>query len=554
MDVPAEPSSAPPRRSSRRQRRRLAASAGLLGVSATLLFAAFWLLDYYLTSPNPSRPGPLTLLAALDEETLANALGSLAQVIVAVLAIAITVVSIVVQLASTRYTSRIADMFFHDPTNLVLLGFFVGACIDAVWVSLAVSRTFVPRATVVMTLAMVTGSLLLLVPYFAHVFDFLDPEKVIVRIGEQALRGPFPRRPHRPGLDLGERQGQIIASFEHLADVAVNAVAQKDKVIASDAVAALRDVLVRYQNGKQALAASWFALGPRIRQDPDFIALAAESISDLEAQRAWLEWKGLRHFRAVFSEALKHLHEMAHVVAIETRYVGESALAAGDRAVGALTVKFFNTYLRTALNARDVRACYNVLHQYRQLAERLMSRGHDDEVAAIGRHFKYYGLIAHALDLGFVTETVAYDLCALCELAFERRAGCHSELLRTLLEVDQDADTASQRDGERRGPDETDRVRNDKTLRGVRKAQVKLATFYLLRGAEAEARIIYQDMQHERPARLASIRSELLAITAKDFWEVTDRGVNFDFLDDERKSKLGEFFGWFSAAEGAVLR
>jgi hypothetical protein len=453
-----------------------------------------------------------------------------------VLAIAITVVSIVVQLAATRYTSRIADMFFRDPTNLALLGFFVVACIDAVWVSLAVSRSFVPRVTVLVTLAMVTGSLLLLVPYFAHVFDFLDPEKVIVRIGEQALQAPFSRRRR----EVGVGQAQITASLEHLADVAVNAVAQKDRVIASRAVEALREVMVKYLAGKPDLPPGWFTLGPRVRRDPDFMALAADSVGELEGERAWLEWKGLRHLRTVFAESLEHLPEMAHVVAIETRYVGESALAAHDRPVAAVTVKFFNTYLRTALNARDIRASYNVLHQYRQLTERLIVEGSDEEVTAIGRHFRYYAQTAHGLGLGFVTETVAYDLCALCEQAFTARAPCHAELLRTFLDVDKEPEGTADPDDE-------------KTLRGVRKAQVKLATFYLLRGAEAEARIIHRDMQHERPARLASIRAELLGITAKDFWEVTDRGVNFDYLDEARKGKLGQFFGWFSGPAAADL-
>ena len=32
-----------------------------------------------------------------------------------------------------------------------------------------------------------------------------------------------------------------------------------------------------------------------------------------------------------------------------------------------------NTYLRAALNARDVRTAYNVLNQYRQLAEALLA-------------------------------------------------------------------------------------------------------------------------------------------------------------------------------------
>jgi hypothetical protein len=420
-------------------------------------------------------------------------------------------------------------MFFRDPTNLALLGFFVVVCIDAVWVSLAVSRGFVPRATVVMTLALVTGSLLLLVPYFAHVFDFLDPEKVIRRIGEQALAGAFGRRAR---ADVAGGQALATGSLEQLADVAVNAVARKDRVIASNATGAVRDVMVQYLQRKALLAAAWFSLGPRIRNDPDFIALAPDSVSNLEAERAWLEWKGLRHFRTVFAESLEHLPEMAHVVAIDTRFVGETAVAVGDRAVGAITVKFFNSYLRIALNGRDVRASYNVLHQYRQLAERLLAEGLDAAVAEIGRHFRYYGQTAHSMGLGFVTETAAYDLSALCERAFERKASCHHDLLATFLEVDKEAETSA----------------DEKTLRGVRKAQIKLAAFYLLRGAEREARTIFQDMRHERPARLASIRAELLSITEKDFWEVTDRGVNFDDLDDARKAKLDQFFDWFAAS------
>jgi hypothetical protein len=523
--VTAKPPAPSPRR-----RQRLVVGAFLLGAFAAALFAVFWLLDYYLVSPQPSREGPISLLLSLDNETLQNELGSLAQVIVAVLAIAITVVSIVVQLAATRYTSRIADMFFRDRTNLAIMGFFVVACIDAVWLSLAVSRTYVPKATVVMTLFMVTGSLLVLVPYFAHVFDFLDPEKVILRIGQQVLDTAFGRGSSAQ-VDLAARQAASASSLEHLAGVAVNAVSQKDKVIGSQALAAMRDVLVRYLTAKSALPAGWFTLGTRIRDDPDFIALTPESVHDLEQQHTWMEWKGLRYFREVFSETLEHLPELAHVVAIETRYVGESALAASDRAVTAVAVKFFNTYLRISLNARDVRATYNVLHQYRQFAERLMADGLNDQVAEIGHYFRYYGQTAHAQDLGFVTETAAYDLSTLCERAYERKASCHDDLLRTFLEVDKEAETSSE----------------ERTLRGVRKAQVKLAAYYLLRGAESQARIIFRDMVHELPARLASIRSELLGISAKEFWEVTDRGTNFDYLDDARKATLDRFFDWFAS-------
>ena len=94
-------------------------------------------------------------------------------------------------------------------------------------------------------------------------------------------------------------------------------------------------------------------------------------------------------------------------------------------------------------------------------------------------------------------------------------------------------------------------------LRGVRKAQVKLATFYLSSGAEPYARQIAADMKDEPASRLTSIRDELLGVTTPDFWEVIDRGTNFDYLDEGRRGKLDEFFSWFpslkTAPPGAAL-
>jgi hypothetical protein len=36
-------------------------------------------------------------------------------------------------------------------------------------------------------------------------------------------------------------------------------------------------------------------------------------------------------------------------------------------------------------------------------------------------------------------------------------------------------------------------------------------------------------------------------VTSKQFWEVADRGTNFDYIDDARKAKLREFFSQFTA-------
>jgi hypothetical protein len=513
-----------------RWRPRFPAGIGILLGLSCVIFAGFWLLDaayFGRRTPATAHLSAWRLLVDLDPETLQNALGSLAQVVVAVLGIAITVVSIVVQLAATRYTPRIAEMFFRDKKNLAIMGFFVVACINAVWISIVVTSGFVPRATVAMTTVVVTASLLLLVPYFAYVFAFLDPEKVIARIGHQVLDAVLARgsaRRDRNDLDL--RQASCVAGLEHLSDIAVNTVAQKDKIIATGAVTALREFAVKYLKEKGGLPAEWFVLGARIHGNPDFIALAPDAARAIEQKKVWVEWKVLHQFRSVFSEALDHLPELAHVVAIETRYIGEEALRHGDREVLVLAIRYFNTFLRGGLNQSDVRACYNIFHQFRLLAEHMMHKGHNDLVLEIGRCIAYYGQTAHKADLGFVTETAAHDLAVLCERAFVHDIACHNTLLDIFLEVDKEAENHIQ----------------EQTLRGVRKAQVRLATFYMTKNALPLADRIAADMRGEKPERMASIRAELGAVNEREFWEVTDRGVNFDYLDPSRKEKLDEFF------------
>jgi hypothetical protein len=115
----------------------------------------------------------------------------------------------------------------------------------------------------------------------------------------------------------------------------------------------------------------------------------------------------------------------------------------------------------------------------------------------------------------------------LCERAFVNDVACHDTLLDIFLEVDKEAETHAQ----------------EQTLRGVRKAQVKLATFYYDQECHGPRRPhLCRHAQGEKPERMASIRAELGAVNEREFWEVTDRGVNFDFLDPSRKEKLDEFF------------
>src|SRR5262249_36526799 len=188
-------------------------------------------------------------------------------------------------------------------------------------------------------------------------------------------------------------------------DVAVNAVSNKDKVIASRAVDGLKDLVVRYLPEKARGRPAWFKLSLIVRENPDFVSMAPTILEDIETDRTWIEWKVLRQYQSIFTEALGGARDLAHQVVINTRYIGGTALEVGDDHVIDLFTKFMNTFLRNTLNAPDVRPPYNVLNHYRLFVTLLLIAGRADLAVALAGHLRYYAQIAHGMELGFVTET-----------------------------------------------------------------------------------------------------------------------------------------------------
>jgi len=247
----------------------------------------------------------------------------------------------------------------------------------------------------------------------------------------------------------------------------------------------------------------------------------------LENDKTWLEWKALRQYLGIYAEAQGDMPDINYLIAIDTRYVAEAALARGDKKVLELAFRFMNSYLRAALNARAVRTAYNVMNQYRLLVETMIRNAADDVAVDGVRHMIYYGRTSYDMQLGFVTETVAYDVSALCEYAHSQGRDLDVKMLEMFLELDQPLRVKKQESG----------------LQGVRKAQIKLACYYLAVGAEDRARQIAADMVGEDRERLKSIREQLTKVETKEFWEIIDRGRNFEYMPPKQKEQMDRFFG-----------
>jgi signal transduction histidine kinase len=502
----------------------------ILASIALVVFMAFYALDHYVTGGGgvgDSTPdGVLHHYVSFDPDKITDAVSALAAMIAAVLGIVITVVSIIVQLSADRYTG-VAQMFLRDRTNIMVMAYYVIACVSAVWLSMSLQEDFAPRALALLIMAATTFGLVLMLPYFAYVFWFLEPANIIARIRHQAVRA-LRTAAHASPKECADLQSITLSAMEELTDITSNSISGKDKIIASRAVDALKDYCLDYLEIKHKVDGAWFTIHDSIRKNPDFVAMDPESLVDLEKRRTWFEWKILRQFLGIYNEALMSMRDINYLIAIDTRYIGEVAGDMKDHQLVALVFRYMNSYMRATLNARDVRTAYNVLNQYRLLVETMLRQGHGGFALEGVKHMNYYGQVSYDMNLTFVTETVAHDVSTLCQIAHKAGAEQQDDMLAQFLELDQPLQVKSQ----------------EKGLLGVRKAQVKLAAYYLTVGEEEKARLIARDMKDEPAQRLWVIRDQLARVTSKDFWEIIDRGRNFEYMPPSQRARMRDFFEW----------
>ncbi|MFO0618298.1 MAG: DUF2254 family protein [Polyangiaceae bacterium] len=500
---------------------------GALAFIAIAIVATLYAIDVHWTGGPADKTGRTYQFFFFDDKTITDAVSGLGAMVAGVLGLVVSVVSIIVQLSAERYTG-VTAMFLKDRTNISVMAFYVIACVCGVWVSLSVRESFVPRLTVTFMLCTVMLALVLMAPYFAYVFRFLEPSRIVHRIQSEASRTAA--RGARAGGEASEAaQAVTLGAMEELTDITSNSISGKDKIIASNAVDALKDLALRYIALKKDVQPEWFAIGAAIRDNPDFVAMDPESLDDLEKLRTWFEWKIMRQYLGIYNEALGQMRDIAYLIAIDTRYIGEAAADKKDKAVVALVFRYMNSYIRATLNAKDVRTAYNVFNQYRKLVEAMLKKGMADEAVTAVGYMRYYAHVSYDLKLSFVTETIAYDVSSICQLANELGVPEEEQILKAFLDLDRPTFERAQ----------------ENALKGVRKAQVKLASYYMSKKSAERARLIRDDMMHEPRERLRAIRDELVRVESKDFWEINDRGRNFEFMPEPQRSAMIEFFKGF---------
>ncbi len=482
------------------------------------------------------KSGMNVFSALYNEEVgnLTNTLGGLGELVSSVLGIEITVLAIIVQLAANKYSSKVMELFIEDRVNFIVISIYVVTAINTVLVSNTISNQSVPYFSITFCLALIVTSLLIVIPHFNYVFNFLRPNNFLGYVKDKVLKNIKNLSEGKKKYSYAVKE-DISESVNFIGDIALNSVIQGDRATTLQCLAILREITVKYLGYKKDLPANWFKMSGLEYFDPDFSSYSRFVMTVIENKKIFLERKVFRLFEMLFSYARVNLRDVASGVLLNSELIASGAVKAEDKGALYCVFQYFNSYLRISIREKDPRSAFNTLEHYRILAEELLDED-PYEVENISYYFKYYGQEANKNQVLFIIETAAHDLCVINELAYEKKVPNIKSLLQMFLTVDEPLEEGGEKNISQK----------ESSLIGVRIAQAKLAGFYLLKGDIELARVIFEDMKIEPYSRIAKIQEIIFNTKEEEFWEITPRGINFNYVAPERREALQEFFSWFA--------
>lgn len=474
--------------------------AAILGITAAAVLA------------DALRMGvPLARLGAFDANEARNLINAFSRAGNQLVAVVFTTVSIAVPLTANMYSLKFLEFFLKDRVNSGMLLLAATVALNTILVQYATKDDFVPMLALNAHFALLSLAFILLFPYLYYLFRFLHPNTLLERLASECT--------HHLGLATGRRNAlaehrrHVSESFEHIANIAVRSVDRLDRNTAIESVHVLEDLAARYRAHKPRLPAEWFEAEKDL-----FLSFSSAAVDEANASRSWVEMKILSQLRQMLGSALTRMHDVTSAVAKALRRFGLAAGVRSDPRLRELTVEYFNTFIRRAMNTRDVRSVFILFDQYRILAEELLT---DDPelVLEIAYYFAYYGQIARDMQLAFVVDAAAHDLGALVRHAWEAQSPIAERLLESFLRYDGAGSL------------------------GVAKAQAILGSYFVMTDRAPAAAQVRERLRLLESARLDRLTTELMAVRRAKYWEVNERRMNMEYVPDVQRERLREFLG-----------
>src|SRR6266566_2469488 len=260
----------------------------------------------------------------------------------------------------------------------------------------------------------------------------------------------------------------------------------------------------------------WFQVGhPELPGDSDQI------VAEVNRAHTWVEYTVFSSFVHLVGLTPAHRKEAVHAIAVATRDIGLAAIDRGDPEVAELTVRFFNTYLRAALNQSAPTFASTTMNEYRRFAIGALEWRPDISVEAAshvlryGRHFDEAGMPA-------IFGAAAEDVADLAIEAWSRDTEVTRRLARLLVRNLLDLIPNARPIG----------------LNGLFKAVAKLTFWAMAAEAKDIAHILVEGIAAAPPDFVDAALDRMEVMQNGLFWEVNERVVAFDWVEEPLRAEI----------------
>ncbi|HYT11706.1 MAG TPA: DUF2254 family protein [Candidatus Nitrosopolaris sp.] len=496
--------------------RDLQASPGWVGAAlsgfalisvAAMLVVLFGFLDatHYTSLQNLFTPDP---------PAAAGILGVVGGAEGVTLSIVILVVVFGIQMTSSRYSPRIIGLFTTNPLNAIVLGFALASILYTILVRGEVKTNYVPMWSVAAAVVLGVINFAIVFPYIGYIFAVMRAETLV-----NSIRGHARRHLANAvrGNHIGKYRNHLLTSINQVTDIALGSVQLGDMPVCLLVIGVLGEFLAQdYSKVKKGFGPEWFQVGhPELPGDSDQI------VAEVNRAHTWVEYTVFSSFVHLVGLTPAHRKEAVHAIAVATRDIGLAAIDRGDPEVAELTVRFFNTYLRAALNQSAPTFASTTMNEYRRFAIGALEWRPDISVEAAshvlryGRHFDEAGMPA-------IFGAAAEDVADLAIEAWSRDTEVTRRLARLLVRNLLDLIPNARPIG----------------LNGLFKAVAKLTFWAMAAEAKDIAHILVEGIAAAPPDFVDAALDRMEVMQNGLFWEVNERVVAFDWVEEPLRAEI----------------
>jgi hypothetical protein len=482
--------------------------SGLALVTVSLMLVIFFgfldaihyrsIVDFFTPDP-AAAAGTLGLVGGAEGVTLS-----------------IVIVSVVfgIQTTSSRYSPRIMGIFTRNPLNALVLSFALASILYTFLVRAEVKVDYVPRWSVAAAVTLALINFAILLPYVGYIFEVMRAETLvsgIIRRAKRELRAAVNDK------DSRRHRSELMTSIAQVTDIAFGSIQLGDVPICVLSIEVLGQLLTDdYLPIKKEIKPGWFKVG-----HAEMPGASDQILAEVNRAGTWFAYTIMSSFVDMIGLTPVHRKEAVHAIAVATRNVGLAAIQAGDTEVAELCVRFFNTYLRAAINRSAPTFASAIMNEYRRLAIGALEWRPDLAVEAAahllryGRHFDDAGMPAI---FGAAAEDVA-------DLAIEARSRDPEVTHRLALMMVRNL---------------LDLIPNARPigLNGVFKGVAKLAFWAMASEQKDVAHILVEGIAAAPPDFVDAALDRMESMQNGLFWEVNERVIAFDWVEQPLRAEI----------------